>query len=173
MLHLHTERLELVEFSAYNVSFIIELLNSPGWLQFIGDRNVRNPDDAKAYLLNGPMKSYVDNGFGALLVKERGSNQPIGMCGLFRRDYLNFPDIGFAFLPQFEGLGYAFEAASAVLNAASASGYQTIGAILTPDNSRSRQLLDRLGFVSKGLIVPPGSTEELVLMETFLDAQQM
>lgn len=171
MLHLTTDRLELVEFSAYNAPFIIELLNSPGWLQFIGDRNVHTTDAAIAYLLSGPMKSYEQHNFGALLVKSRNTNQPIGMCGLFQRDYLSYPDLGFALLPAFEGAGYAFEAARAVLQAAAHRGFTTIGAILTRGNEKSFSLLQRLGFAEAGMITPPGSDEQLLLlMEAALSA---
>jgi len=170
MLHLETERLELVEFSVYDVSFIIELLNSPGWLQFIGDRNVRTEDDAFNYLLEGPFKSYKQHDFGGLLVKLRSTNRPIGMCGLFQRHYLSYPDLGFALLPGYEGAGYAFEAARAILDAAAVSGFDTIGAILTPGNTRSYRLLQRLGFNPVGDITSPGTDEELLLMEVTLSA---
>ena len=170
MLHLITGRLELVELSAYNAGFIVELLNSPGWLKYIGDKNVRTTDDAIAYLVDGPLKSYRENNFGPLLVKLRESNTAIGICGLLRRDYLEYPDIGFALLPEFEGMGYACEAAQAVLAGASAKRVATVGAILSRDNVRSMRLLERLGFMTMGTVSPPGSDEELLLMEINLSS---
>lgn len=168
MLHIITDRLELVELSAYNASFIVELLNSPGWLQFIGDKHVRNTDDAIGYLLDGPLKSYRQHNFGPLLVKVRAHNEPIGICGLLQREYLSYPDIGFALLPAFEGMGYALEASAAVMEAAAAQGITTVGAILTHDNERSLALLTRLGFLAGGTVIPPGSHEELLLLECTL-----
>ena len=170
MLHLITERLELVELSAYNAAFIVELLNSPGWLQFIGDRNVHSSDDAVSYLIKGPFKIYEQHNFGPLLLRLRDTNQCIGICGLFQRDYLSYPDIGFALLPAFEGAGYAYEAASAVLQGASGHGFTTVGAILTHGNERSFRLLERLGFAEVGMITPPGGDEQLLLMEAALSA---
>lgn len=168
MLHLNTDRLELVELSACNATFIVELLNSPGWLQFIGDRDVHDTDSAVSYLMNGPFKFYEQHNFGPLLLKLRDTNHAIGICGLFQRNYLKYPDLGFALLPAFEGVGYAFEAARAVLDAAERAGFDTVGAILTPSNERSLKLLGRLGFYTVGMITPPGSDEELLLMEVSL-----
>lgn len=170
MLHITTERLELVELSAYNASFIVELLNSPGWLQYIGNRNVQTTDDAIAYLIDGPIKSYQKHNFGPLLVKVRDTNAPVGICGLLQRDYLSYPDLGFALLPAFEGAGYAREASRAVMDTAATHDVATIGAILTHDNHRSLGLLTRLGFVANGTVTPPGSDEQLLLMEANLKA---
>ena len=168
MLHITTERLELVELSVYNSPFIIELLNSPGWLQYIGDRNVHNTDDAIAYLVNGPFNLYQQHNFGPLLIKVRETNVAIGVCGLFQRDYLDYPDLGFALLPAYEGMGYGKEASLGVLHAAAKRGITTIGAILSRDNDRSLGLLTRLGFLDKGTVTPPGSDERLLLMEAHL-----
>src|SRR5688572_4300133 len=106
---LETARLRLREFTLEDTPFIIALLNSPGWLQFIGDRNVRTPEQARGYLEHGPFKSYRENGYGLCLVEQKESGNPVGMCGVLKRDTLDSPDIGFAFLPGFQGQGYALE----------------------------------------------------------------
>ena len=113
---LETERLLLREFSTEDASFIIELLNSPGWIKYIGDRNVKTPEQASEYLLNGPIKSYAVNGYGLWLVEKKDDQAKIGMCGIIRRETLKDPDIGFAFLPEFSGKGYAYEIAKACLD---------------------------------------------------------
>lgn len=100
---LETERLRLCEFTIEDHAFVAELVNSPGWLKYIGERNVKTPDQARAYLENGPVKSYHEHGFGLWLVELLKTEEPIGMCGLLRRDQLEHPDIGFAFLPAFTG----------------------------------------------------------------------
>jgi RimJ/RimL family protein N-acetyltransferase len=144
---LETERLILREFTLNDVDFIIELLNSPGWLQFIGDRNVRTKEDAVNYLTNGPMKSYAKNGFGLSLVQKKDDGTAIGMCGIIRRDNLDCPDIGFAFLPEYSGRGYAFEIANATLDYARGKlGLPTICAITLKENVRSIRLLEKLGL---------------------------
>ena len=117
---LETDRLTLRQFTIHDTDFIISLLNSPGWLEFIGDRNVKTQEQATDYLLNGPIKSYHENGFGLSLVELKHPQKPIGMCGLLKREYLEHPDIGFAFLPEYSGKGYAYEIAKATMDYAEA-----------------------------------------------------
>ena len=105
-----TERLNIRPFTLQDAAFIIELVNSEGWLKYIGDRNIKNTTDAEAYLANGPIKSYAQHNFGLWMVERKNNQTPIVMCGLIKRDTLPNPDIGFAFLPAFEKQGYAFEA---------------------------------------------------------------
>src|SRR5580765_5730685 len=116
MLVLQTERLRLRSFTTGDAPFVLTLLNEPSFLRFIGDKNVRTLEDARQYLLNGPIASYEQNGFGILLVELKDANVPIGMCGLIKREELPEPDIGFAFIPDYWGRGFAFEAATAVMN---------------------------------------------------------
>src|SRR5688572_6108430 len=111
-----TERLLITEFTFDDATFIQELVNTPSWIENIGDRNVKSEKDAKRYLENGPLKSYNEHGFGLYKVTLKETNLPIGMCGLIKRDMLEDVDIGFAFLPAYEGKGYGFESSSAVLN---------------------------------------------------------
>jgi [ribosomal protein S5]-alanine N-acetyltransferase len=141
-----TKRLTLSEFTINDWLFIIELLNTAGWLQYIGDRNVHIEEQAKAYLANGPIKSYADFGFGLMKAQLTTTGQSIGMCGLLKRETLPHPDIGFAFLPEFASQGYAFEAASAVVQHTQASVIQEILAIVQPDNANSIRLLKKLQF---------------------------
>ncbi|NVO10705.1 MAG: GNAT family N-acetyltransferase [Bacteroidales bacterium] len=161
---LETERLALREFTLNDTEFIVNLLNSPGWLEFIGDRNVKNTDQAKDYLLNGAIKSYQENGFGLSLVELKHSKTPIGMCGLLKRDYLDNPDIGFAFLPDYTGKGYAFEVAKATINYAKDSlNIPCVMAITIPTNKRSINLLERVGLKFIKIITSQANDEELML----------
>ena len=112
---LESARLILREFTLDDTAFIIELVNTPGWLEFIGDRNVKTEEQARSYLQNGPLKSYKENGFGLTMVQLKTEKTPIGMCGILKRDNLDNPDIGFVFLTKFMGKGYAFEIANAKL----------------------------------------------------------
>ena len=161
---LETERLTLREFIPADAAFILELVNSPGWLQFIGDRNIKTTDQAIAYLQNGPIKSYTENGFGLALVETRDSKTPIGMCGIIKRDNLDNPDIGFAFLPGYTRNGYAFEMAVATL--AYATGQlklPIIYAITVSNNIRSISLLEKIGLKFIKKINAPKDNEELLL----------
>ncbi len=152
MTSLETQRLLLRRFTVDDAGFILTLLNEPSFLRYIGDKKVRNLDDARQYILNGPIASYEQNGFGLCLVELRESHTPIGMCGLLKRAELSDPDIGFALLPDFWNKGFAFEAATAVLNDAHGRlKLQRILAITSLDNDASINLLQRLGFRFDGV----------------------
>jgi [ribosomal protein S5]-alanine N-acetyltransferase len=144
---LETERLILRWLSAEDAAFILELVNDPEWLQFIGDRGVRTLEDARAYIQNGPIAMYHRVGFGLFLVELKQSATPMGMCGLIERAGLEDIDIGYAFLPAFRGQGYAYESASAMMTYAQDTlGLKRVVAITVPDNQRSITLLTKLGL---------------------------
>ncbi len=113
---IQTERLSLRWLTEADAEFILDLLNQPSWLEFIGDRGVRNLDDACAYINNGPLAMIKRHGFGLYLTEIKSSKTPIGLCGLLKRETLDDVDIGFAFHPDFWGKGYAKEAASACVD---------------------------------------------------------
>ncbi len=142
-----TQRLVLRRLTLDDAAFIVELLNDPAWLRFIGDKGVHTQDDARDYLRKGPLTMYRNHGFGLYLVERKDGHVPIGMCGLIKRESLEDVDIGFAYLPAYRAQGYAHEAAVAVL----AHGWRDFGlrrivAITSPDNARSAALLERLGM---------------------------
>lgn len=150
---LETERLVLRRITAADAEFIIELLNQPSFLRFIGDKGVRNKEDSVRYIETGPQASYERFGFGLYLVELKETSVPIGMCGLLKRDTLPDVDVGFAFLPDFWSQGYAFESAAAVIN----YGRETlklrrIVAITSLDNDASIRLLEKIGLRFEGLI---------------------
>jgi RimJ/RimL family protein N-acetyltransferase len=158
---LETDRLILRWLSTEDAEFILGLLNEPSWLQFIGDKGVRTLEDARAYILKGPVDMYSRLGFGLYLVELKESILPIGMCGLIKRDALEDVDIGFAFLPAYWGKGYAYEAAAAVMTyGEKVLGLKRIVAITSPDNDSSVKLLEKLGLrFEKRLKLGPGSDE--------------
>ncbi len=159
-----TERLIIRELSVSDSPFIMELVNTPTWLKFIGDRGVKNLDDAKSYLRKGPLKSYDDNGFGLYWVGLRDSNVPIGMCGLIKRADFDSPDIGFAFLPQYEGKGYGYESASAVLDYCKTEfQVKRILGITLEANTASVRLLEKLGLSFEKKFIYETTKEELML----------
>jgi len=144
---LETDRLTLRHLSTGDAEFVLELLNEPSFIRYIGDKQIRTLDDARRYVLDGPMKSYETYGFGLNLVELKSEGKPIGICGLLKRDTLPEPDIGFAFLPAFWNQGYAFEAAAAIMTHARASlGVERVLAITTPDNEASAKLLGKIGL---------------------------
>lgn len=144
---LETDRLILRHLTTDDAEFVLELLNDPSFIRYIGDKQVRTLDDARAYVLNGPAKSYDTYGFGLNLVELKSDRTPIGICGLLKRDTLPQPDIGFAFLPAYWNRGYAFEAAAAVMtHARETLGVGLVVAITTPDNESSAKLLNKIGL---------------------------
>jgi RimJ/RimL family protein N-acetyltransferase len=161
---LETDRLILRHQIVEDAAFILELLNDPSWIQYIGDRGVRTLDDARNYILEGPLDMYGRLGFGFYLTELKDGGIPVGICGLVKRDFLEDVDIGFAFLPGFWGKGYAFEAASAVkAHAQSVLGLKRIVAITSEDNQASAKLLDKLGLHFEGMIPYAGTDEEVRL----------
>lgn len=144
---LETDRLILRELTPDDAEFIFELLNEPSFIQNIGDRNIRTLDDARAYIVNGPVASYAKNGFGLYLVVLRETGESIGMCGLIRRDGLEDVDIGYALLPRFWSRGYAVEAARATkAYAKEVIGLKRIVAIVDPANEGSIRVLEKIGL---------------------------
>ena len=153
MIVLQTERLVLRRLSADDAGFILQLLNQPSFLQYIGDKGVRNNDDAINYIKTGPVASYERFGFGLYLVELKGTAVPIGICGLLKRDTLPDVDVGFAFLPEYWSRGYAFEAAEAVMNyGKEVLGLRRIVAITSLDNEASIRLLEKIGLKFERLI---------------------
>ena len=169
---LETERLILRRLSIDDAEFVLELLNEPSFLRYIGDRGVRNLEDAAQYILNRLVTSYERNGFGLYLVELKESGIPIGISGLVKRDTLPDADIGFAFLPAYWSQGYAFESAAAVMNyARDVLGLNRILAITSPDNESSARLLGKIGLRYERLIKLSEDAEEVRLFTTKVEVQ--
>ena len=148
-----TDRLILRCLRPQDAAFILELVNDPDWLRYIGDKGVRNLDDARGYIEGGPMAMYAKVGFGLWRVERKEDGEPIGICGLIKRDTLDDIDIGFAYLPRFRGFGYAREAARATLDhGAKVVGLRRIIAITSPDNAASGRLLEAIGLKFERLL---------------------
>ena len=156
-----TERLILRPLQKDDSPFIFRLVNEPSFIQNIGDKGVRNLEDAWQYILQGPMKSYEVNGFGLWCVALKDALTPIGMCGLIKRDGLDDPDVGYAFLPEFWSQGYAIEAASAVMIFAKETpNINRVVAITSPDNTASIRVLNKLGLQFEKMVMLPGAATE-------------
>ncbi len=147
MVVLETPRLRLRQFVLADAAYIVEQVNDPLWRKYIGQRDVQNDEDARAYLVRGQLAMYERHGFGLWAVETRADNTVVGMCGLIRREGLDDVDIGFALLPLQRGQGYALEAAAATLR----HGHEVLAlarivAITAPDNQRSAALLAAIGM---------------------------
>ena len=159
-----TPRLVLRNSVLDDADFYSRLLNEPAWLQNIGDPRVKTRADAQQYIENKIIASYRTFGFGMYLMTLKDSGEPIGLCGLVKREGLPDPDVGFAMLPEYWGQGYAFEAATAVISfARNGLGHSRLLAIVKPDNVRSISLVERLGFRYQGVHTAASDGQELRL----------
>jgi RimJ/RimL family protein N-acetyltransferase len=161
---IQSARLNFRELELHDAQFMLELLNEAGFLRFIGDKGVRTLQDAREYILKGPIDSYRNFGFGLYLTSLRESAAPIGICGLVKREALPDVDVGFAFLARYWSKGYAAEAAGAVL----AYGRNTlrlgrIVAITAPDNHGSIAVLEKIGLRIEGRVKLAEDGAELML----------
>ncbi len=161
-----TERLILKPFDIGDAAFLVTLLNSPKWIQYIGDRNVHTEEEAVAYIKERMLPQLEKLGYGNNVVIRKDGMIPIGASGLYERPGLPMVDIGFAFLPGNEGKGYGFEAASRILKAGKENfGLKKVCAITTQDNTASQKLLDKLGLQFIKLIKMDGDRDELMYFE--------
>ncbi|MDQ6620436.1 MAG: GNAT family N-acetyltransferase [Pseudomonadota bacterium] len=153
MIVAQTERLLIRWLEPGDAAFVLRLVNEPSWLRYIGDKGVKCIEDAEAYIRNGPRASCERLGFGLNAVTLADTGEPIGICGLIKRDTLPCVDLGFALLPAFSGQGYAAEASAAVIgHGRQVLGFTRVLAIVTHDNQSSHRLLSKLGFEREGKV---------------------
>ncbi|MEO7166756.1 MAG: GNAT family N-acetyltransferase [Spartobacteria bacterium] len=161
---LESERLILRQLTVDDADFMLELMNEPGFIEFVADRGLRTPADAAGYITEKILPSYARFGFGFYRVELKEAGTPIGICGLVKRETLPEVDVGFALLARFCGMGYAFEAATAVLqHARSVLGLTGIVGVTAPGNRESIKLLEKLGLKFQRKIHLPGFGPESLL----------
>lgn len=143
---LRTDRLRLRLVTEDDAPFYLKLVNDPAFIEHIGDRQLRTLEAAQRGLRDGPIAMQAKYGHSLYLVERIEDGAPIGLSGLVKRDTLEHVDIGYAFLPEYRGQGYAFEAGEAVLGHAARLGIRRLAAITHPGNAASIALLLRLGL---------------------------
>ncbi len=156
-----TQRLILRRLDFEDAPFLVNLLNQPSFIANIGDKGVRSIEDAHRYLREGPMAMYEQHGFGLWHTARKSDGAAVGTCGLLKRDTLPDADIGYAFLPEFWNLGYAFEAAQATLrHGAGKFGLKRVIAVVSPGNSGSIRVLEKSGLnFERMFAMRPGEPE--------------
>jgi RimJ/RimL family protein N-acetyltransferase len=165
MIIAETNRLIISKFTLKDAPFFKELVNTPSWLKYIGDRNIKTNEDAEKRIKEGHVKSYETYGFGfyKLHLKEE-NNKSIGTCGLIKRDTLEDVDIGFALLPEYEGKGFGYEASLAIMELAKHEfNLERLVAITLSSNPNSIKLLEKLGMTYEKTVKPFENDEELML----------
>ena len=161
---LQTERLQLRWLTADDSDLMLAVWNDPAFIRYVGDREIHTTEQARQALKEGVLKLYGEHGYGPYLVSKRAGGRPMGICGLFKRDNLDAPDIGFGLLPEFCRSGFAYEAAEAVMM--HAREYMKLGrvkAIVSPENNRSIRLLEKLGMTVEKSIRMSGEDEDVLL----------
>lgn len=160
-----TNRLIISKLTLEDASFILELTNTPHFIKYVGNKNLKTLEDAKNYLKEGTLKSYKNFGFGFYKLQlKQEQNKTIGTCGLVKREQLDHVDIGFAMLPGYEGKGFGLEASKEILKLAKNTFKLTrILAITLPTNSNSIKLLEKLGLTYEKMVKPFEDDEELLL----------
>jgi RimJ/RimL family protein N-acetyltransferase len=171
MIVAETDRLVISEFTIEDAPFYLELVNTPHWIQYIGDRNIKTIEQAENALKNNNIKSYTDNGFGFYKLLLKSENlKPVGTCGLIKREYLEDIDIGFAMLPEYERKGLGYESAAKIIQLAKHQfKIKRIVAITLPNNKGSIALLEKLGLNYEKTIIPFDDDEELLLFAKHLE----
>lgn len=161
---LETERLYLRRVTLDDADLLLAVWNDPAFMEHVGDRGVRTTEEAEEAMRAGALKLYADYGYGPYAMVRRDDGVRMGICGLFKRDNLDYPDIGFGVLPEFCGKGYAGEAAFAVLaHARDDLRIEELTAIVSPGNAPSIGLIEKLGLMFVGMITMPGDDEEICL----------
>lgn len=159
-----SERLYLSEFTTKDAPFFYQLVNDPDWIKHIGNRKIGTILDAEKYLTDKIIPSYKQFGFGFYIVQLKDNNTPAGMCGLIKREWMDYVDIGYAFLATFRGKGYALESSIATKNYAKEHlNISKLAAITDVHNDRSTNLLEKLGFEYQRLISYPGEDHKCKL----------
>jgi len=160
-----TDRLLLSKITIDDAPFILELVNTPDWIKYIGDRNIKTVEQAETHIKNNQLKCYETHGFGYYKLQVKAENlKTIGTSGLLRRDNLEHVDIGFSFIPDYHGKGYGFEAASEIMKLAKDKfNIKTLCAITLPINQPSINLLEKLGLSYQKTVKPFEDDEELLL----------
>ncbi|MBC3906578.1 GNAT family N-acetyltransferase [Undibacterium umbellatum] len=156
-----TERLLLRTVTADDAAFYLSLVNDPAFIENIRDKGIRTLDEALNDIINGPMANQEKTGFSLYVVEHKEDGQAMGLCGLVKRESLKNIDLGYAFLPQFLGQGYAREAAGATLAYANTHlGMTKLAAITAPGNLASNKLLQDLGFKMEAVVILPGESKD-------------
>ena len=165
-----TERLALHPVTLDDAGLMLAVWNDPAFIRHVGDRGIRTMADAEAAMRDGVLRLYQDYGYGPYRVALRGTGAAVGICGLFRRDGLDEPDIGYAMLPDHCGKGYAYEAACAVVDhAVSALGLDRLIAIISPDNAASIGLIGKLGFEFERMYRMPDTDDDVCIYSKSLN----
>lgn len=159
-----TDRLQLRRLTLDDVDLMLNVWNDPAFVRYVGDRGIRTIDDARQAMQEGPLKLYSDYGYGPYRLALREDDTPVGICGLFRRDGFDEPDIGFSTLPGHTAMGYGYEAACTVVEYAQEElEIPCLTAIVSPENAASIGLIRKLGFSFERMYSWPDDARDVAI----------
>jgi len=165
-LEFETERLLLRPTGTEDAAFIFKLMNTPKWLAYIGDRKIESEATAAAYIKERMLPQLERLGFSNYTCVRKVDGEKLGSCGLYDREGLEGVDIGFAFLPEHEGKGYAYEGSNRIMEAGIQKfNIEKISGITVLENKGSQRLLEKLGLTFQKMIRLPNDDEELMLYQ--------
>ena len=174
MIKLESARLLIRPMSIIDATFMLELMNTPGWIEFIGDRNVKDRTAASNYILTRIIPSYHTYGFGLYLVLLKDSSKPVGICGLVKREGLMHPDLGYAILPEHENKGYTSEACKTILEYVGKNlTIPTIYSITTHKNIAAKRVLEKQGLTFLQTVQLPQNQNEFLLYTKVLHKEDV
>lgn len=169
---IQTPRLRLRWITKNDAPLMLAVWNDPDFIRHVGDRGIRSEEEAAQALQEGVLKLYEECGYGPYVVSSKSDGKAMGICGLFKRDNLPDPDIGYGFLPEFCAHGYAIEAAREVVaHARNVMQLSKILAIVSPGHERSISLLEKLGMAAEGTVRMPGEDKDLLLYSLTFKSQ--
>jgi len=161
---IETERLRLRPVTVDDTELMLAIWNDPAFIRNVSDRGIRTVEQARDAIESGAQKLFEDYGYGPYCMSLKSDGTMIGICGLFKRDNLEDPDIGFGVLPDYCGKGYAGEAATAVVDfARNELGIAVLTAIVSPTNAPSIGLIKKLGLTFDQMITMPGDDDAICL----------
>ncbi|MEW6991026.1 GNAT family N-acetyltransferase [Colwelliaceae bacterium 6441] len=144
---LETERLTLRLLEEKDQGMILTLLNEPGFIKNIGDKQVRDLQGALDYINHGPRAMQQSLGYSLYCCELKNTGEAIGLSGLIKRDGIEHPEVGFAFLEKYCRMGFGFESSSKVIQyAQDFLQLNVLQALCNTENIGSNSLLIKLGF---------------------------
>jgi len=161
-----TKRLFIRPSCLEDAPFYLELYNTPKWIEYIGDRNIKTVKDSEEHIKAKILPQLETTGFSNYTVIRKSDKTFLGTCGLYDREGIEGVDIGFAFLPEYERQGYAFESASILIQEAMPHFNLTkVSGITVEENIASQKLLEKLGLQFSKMIRIPNDDAPLMLYE--------
>ena len=166
---METERLRLRPVTVDDTALMLAVWNDPAFIENVSDRGIRTVEQARDAIKTGAQKLFEDYGYGPYCMSLKPNGTMIGICGIFKRENIEDPDIGFGVLPDYCGKGYAGEAAAAVVDyARNTLRIGVLTAIVSPKNAPSIGLIKKLGLTFERMITMPGDNDAICLYSRVL-----